>query len=93
VRAALLAAFVLLAPRASLACAVCMSGREEASQWAFIGTTIALSLLPLSLVGGMVWWIRRRLRQLEAEEAEQRIAALRPAPIAPRVSSGAATTR
>ena len=85
-RAALLAAFLLLAPRASLACAVCMSGREEASKWAFIVTTIALSLLPVSLVGGMVWWIRRRLRQLEADEAEQRIVALRPDPIAPRVS-------
>ncbi len=64
--------FLLLAPRVSLACAVCMSGREEASRWAFIGTTVALSLLPLSLVGGMIWWIRRRLRQLEAEEAEHR---------------------
>jgi uncharacterized iron-regulated membrane protein len=63
-----------------------MSGREEASQWAFIGTTIGLSLLPLSLVGGMVWWIRRRLRQLDADEAERRVAALRPAPIAPRPS-------
>ncbi len=64
--------FLLLAPRVSFACAVCMSGREEASRWAFIGTTVALSLLPLSLVGGMIWWIRRRLRQLEAEEAEHR---------------------
>ena len=85
-RAALLATFLLLAPRASLACAVCMSGREEASKWAFIVTTIALSLLPLSLIGGMVWWIRRRLRQLDADEADRRIAALRPDPIAPRVS-------
>ena len=79
-----MAAFLLLAPRASLACAVCMSGREEASQWAFIGTTIGLSLLPVSLVGGMIWWIRRRLRRLEAEESERRLAGLRPEPIGPQ---------
>lgn len=85
-RAALLASFLLLAPRVSVACAVCMSGREEASQWAFIGTTIALSLLPLTLVGGVIWWIRRRLRELEAQEAEARLAALRPEPIAPPAS-------
>lgn len=82
-RAALVLAFVLLAPRVSLACAVCMSGREEASQWAFIGTTIVLSLLPLTLIGGMILWIRRRLRQMEAEEAERRLASLRPDPIGP----------
>ena len=77
-RAALLCALLLLAPRVSLACSVCMSYRKEASQWAFIGTTIALSLLPVGLVGGTIWWIRRRLRQLEREEADRRLAALTP---------------
>jgi len=86
VRAALLATFLLLAPRASFACAVCMSGREEASKWAFIATTVGLSLLPLGLIGGTVWWIRRRLRELETQEAERRVAALRPAPIGPKAS-------
>jgi hypothetical protein len=83
VRAALLAAALLLAPRVSQACAVCMSGREEASQWAFIGTTIVLSLLPLGLIGGVVFWIRRRVRQMEADEARRRVAALSPEPIGP----------
>ena len=82
-RAFLLASLLLLVPRVGEACAVCMSGREEASQWAFIGTTIVLSLLPLGLVGGVILWIRRRLRQLEAEEAQRRVAALRPEPIGP----------
>lgn len=85
-RAALLATLLLLAPRVSQACAVCMSGREEASQWAFIGTTIALSLLPLALIGGMVWWLRRRLREMEAQEAERRVAALSPEPLGPKAS-------
>ena len=82
-RAALVVSILLLAPRVGEACAVCMSGREEASQWAFIGTTVVLSLLPLGLVGGVVFWIRRRLRQLEAEESRRRVAALRPEPIGP----------
>ena len=82
-RATLLATLLLLAPRVSLACAVCMSGREEASRWAFIGTTVALSLLPLCLVGGMVWWIRRRLRELEAAEQARRVSSLAPEPLGP----------
>jgi hypothetical protein len=86
VRAALLCAVLLLAPRLSLACSVCMSYRKEASQWAFIGTTIGLSLLPVSLIGGTIWWIRRRLRQLEQEEAARRLASLRPDALAPRTS-------
>ena len=85
-RAALLAFVLLLAPRVSEACAVCMSGREEASQWAFIGTTIGLSLLPLALIGGTIWWIRRRLREMEAREQERRIAGLRPEPLGPKAS-------
>lgn len=85
-RAALLCAVLLLAPRLSLACSVCMSYRKEASQWAFIGTTIGLSLLPVSLVGATIWWIRRRLRQLEQEEAARRLASLRPDALAPRTS-------
>lgn len=85
-RAALLCAVLLLAPRLSLACSVCMSYRKEASQWAFIGTTIALSLLPVSLIGGTIWWIRRRVRQLEEEEAARRLASLRPDGLGPRAS-------
>ena len=66
-RAALTATFLLLAPRVSLACSVCMSGREEANRAAFIGTTALLTVLPLIIIGGTVWYLRKRARALEAE--------------------------
>jgi len=30
-----------------------------------VDTTIFLTVVPLTLIGGMVWWIRRRLRAME----------------------------
>lgn len=63
--ATLLAAALLAAPRAAEACYVCTSGRNEDTRLAFILTTALLSVLPLALVGGIVWWIVRRARRLE----------------------------
>ena len=51
------------------ACPVCFqSGGEE--RWAFYATTAFLTVLPLSMVGGIVFWLRRRFRQLEEESGE-----------------------
>ena len=58
---------VLVATEPAFACAVCFDANEE-SRGAFLGTTILLSLLPLGLIGGFAWFIRRRARQLAAEE-------------------------
>ena len=58
-------ALLVLAPRASQACAVCTSGTEDANRLAFIITTALLSFLPLLIVGGFVWWLRRRTRELD----------------------------
>lgn len=55
-RLAALAAVVMPAP--ALACAVCFAG-EERTRTAFLATTIALSLLPFVLVGGVAWLLRR----------------------------------
>jgi len=49
------------------ACSVCFSGRGEQSRVAFRDTTIFLSTLPLLAVGGVVWWLFRRVRALEAD--------------------------
>jgi hypothetical protein len=57
---------VLGSPQISWACAVCSAGREDENRLAFILTTIFLTALPLSLVGGVVWWLRGRARQMEA---------------------------
>ncbi|MEM7410430.1 MAG: hypothetical protein AAF430_09375 [Myxococcota bacterium] len=66
----LLALFLLaiwaLAPDAASACAVCYGGGEE-SRTAFIVTTLFLSVLPVALVGGIVWVVWRRIRDFELE--------------------------
>lgn len=59
-----LALVVLLAPEA-LACSVCFDANEERRS-AFLGTTLFLTLMPLSLVLGCVWWLSRRARSLDA---------------------------
>ena len=67
----LAAAGLSAAPRVAQACAVCSSGREDDVQFAFIATTVFLSVLPLGMLGGAVWWLRRRLRELEASQARR----------------------
>lgn len=49
------------------ACPVCFSAKDEAQRQAFFDTTIFLTLLPLALIGGFIYWAVRRVRRLEAE--------------------------
>ena len=60
--AALALAAWVAAPELARACAVCTAGRDDETQAAFLGTTAFLSVLPLALIGGFVWWLRRRVR-------------------------------
>jgi len=60
-------AALVIAPQVASACAVCTAGRDDETLAAFLGTTAFLSVLPLALIGGFVWWLRRRIRALEAE--------------------------
>jgi len=46
------------------ACPSCASPLEENRQ-AFVDTTIFLTFLPLIMIGGFIWWLRRKARQLE----------------------------
>lgn len=46
------------------ACSACSSPLEENRQ-AFVDTTIFLTLVPLFMIGGFIWWLRRKARQLE----------------------------
>ena len=76
-----LAFAVLLLPEAAAACSVCYGGAEE-SRKAFLFTTVLLSLLPIGMIGGIGWWVWRRVREDEAA-AEPLVAAKTPtAPIA-----------
>lgn len=59
-----LAAALLALPGAAEACSVCFSTTEE-NRMAFLVTTGLLSVLPLSILGGVGFWLRRHLRELE----------------------------
>lgn len=58
-------ALLLLAalPDVAHACPVCFDPREE-NRFAFLATTVFLSLVPLGMVGGVGMWLRRRARAL-----------------------------
>lgn len=49
------------------ACAVCFSAKEGA-RGAFYLTTAVLTFLPLGMIGGIIFWIRKKLRSQEDEE-------------------------
>jgi len=72
-----LAALFLLADAAA-ACAVCAGGEDDRSRDTYILMTIVMSVLPVSLVGGLVWYVRRRVKALDALDAA------RPGPAAGR---------
>lgn len=56
-RATTIAAFVLGSlPASVLACPVCRDPRED-NQAAFLSMTIFMSLLPLSLIGGLIGYL------------------------------------
>ena len=45
------------------ACPSCASPLEENRQ-AFVDTTIFLTVVPLMMIGGFIWWLRRRVRAM-----------------------------
>jgi hypothetical protein len=67
---ALALAVLLALPDTAYACAVCFDPRAE-NRFAFLATTVFLTLFPLSLVGGAGVWLRKRARELhEAPPAD-----------------------
>ena len=81
-RAAALA--IVFAPEVASACSVCFSGRSDETRIAFIATTAFLTALPLLLIGGLVWWLRRRALQIQQGERAAHLD--RPAEAQPRTS-------
>ena len=61
----------VLAPELASACAVCSAGRDEENRFAFLATTIFMSLFPLSIIGGMGLWLRKRARELSGLPVEE----------------------
>lgn len=61
---AVVACGALFAPVTAHACAVCFDPNETTRD-AYAYTAAFLTLLPLAMSGGLVWWIRRRAAMLE----------------------------
>ncbi len=67
---ALLASLLAALPRAAEACSVCVTSDSEGTRAAFIATTVFLSLLPIGIIGGVVFFLRRRVKALERQATE-----------------------
>jgi hypothetical protein len=58
---------VLLAPDTALACAVCFQSKSDASRVAFIASTAAMTFLPLFVIAGVAYWVRRQFVKADLE--------------------------
>ena len=52
---------LVAAPAAALACAVCGTSGPTDNSWAYFAMTMVLSGLPLCMIGGVVFWVSRRV--------------------------------
>ena len=59
---------ILATPALAWACPVCFKATEQ-NRMAFLITTGFLTFFPLLLIGGLVWYLRRRALQRDADEA------------------------
>lgn len=59
--AALVCLLACASTQSAWACSVCVDMRKETLD-AFRTSTILLSLLPLGMIGGILFWVRRQLR-------------------------------
>ena len=65
-RLLVLMAVLMLAPEAAFACPVCGTpGTEEAGR-AYFTMTLVLSGLPLAMIGGVGYWVYRRVAAHDA---------------------------
>jgi hypothetical protein len=58
-------------PGVALACPMCLQVRDQATQIAFLLTTVLLSALPVLMIGGGIVWLARRAHAMDLEEREQ----------------------
>ena len=65
----------LAAPGSALACAVCGTMGMENNSGASFGMTIIMSLLPLCMMGGVVYWVSRRVAAAEAASMPHQVPA------------------
>jgi hypothetical protein len=70
--AAIAAALLVATPRVAAACAVCLGGTGGGTSRAFALGTLLLSVMPLVMFGGIVLYLRRRMKAIEREASETR---------------------
>ena len=58
-------AVALFVADAATACAVCNGGEDVRTQQSYLNATIFMIVFPLSVIGGGVWMLRRRIRAVE----------------------------
>lgn len=58
--------WVALLPGLAAACAVCMTGKDDETRAAFGWMTAFMSIIPFVLGGGVLWWLRSRLKEIES---------------------------
>ena len=67
-RVALIAASLLTAaPSSALSCPVCALVGTSNNTWAYQAMSAMLSLLPLAIVGAIVWWLTRLAARADTE--------------------------
>ena len=59
--------FIFSFQPSALACAVCFAGKGGAAS-TYLGTAIVLSLLPLGMIGALIFWVYHRHKQRALEE-------------------------
>ena len=60
---------LVVLPDVAWACPVCFDASAE-NRWAFLGTAILLTFLPLGMVGGVGLWMKKRFREMEEQDGE-----------------------
>jgi len=66
------ASLLTAAPGSALACPVCALVGTSNNTWAYQAMSAMLTLLPLAMVGSIVWWLTRLAARADAERARPR---------------------
>jgi hypothetical protein len=61
------AGLLTVAPASALACPVCALIGPSDNTWAYQAMSAMLTLLPLAMIGGTVWWLARLATRADAE--------------------------
>jgi hypothetical protein len=61
------AGLLTAAPASALACPVCALVGPSDNTWAYHAMTAMLTLLPLAMVGAVVWWLARLASRADTE--------------------------